>query len=125
MAKLEFVVEGGAKTKKAKEMISKELDEHVILAYLCDCSGKVETWLNRVIDVMRRTLHQRFASAVVSYDEKPREVWIYDYNAQTALCGTQIWWTTEVNQAFVKLEEGSIYNMFIFVYSNTNYETKP
>ena len=34
--------------------------------------------------------------AVVGYEEKPREQWLFDYPAQVALCGTQIWWTTEV-----------------------------
>lgn len=45
-------------------------------------------------------------SATVTYDEKPREAWLFDYPAQVALCGTQIWWTTEVNLAFSRLEEG-------------------
>ncbi|XP_050294546.1 dynein beta chain, ciliary-like [Anthonomus grandis grandis] len=106
LAKMVFIQEGGKNSKRAKEMISKENEEHVTFTYVCDCNGKVETWLNRVIDVMRATLHQLFGEAVVTYDEKPREVWIYDYPAQPALCGTQIWWTTEVNMAFARLEEG-------------------
>ena len=56
---------------------------------------------------MRRSVRYRFNQAVHSYDDKPREAWIFDYEAQPALCGTQIWWTTEVNEAFAKLEEGS------------------
>nr|CAH7754609.1 unnamed protein product [Callosobruchus chinensis] len=100
LAKLKFVQEvAGKNTKRAKGMVSKENEEHVTFSYICDCTGKVEVWLNRVIDVMRATLHQLFGEAVVTYDEKPREVWIYDYPAQ-------IWWTTEVNMAFARLEEG-------------------
>ncbi|XP_030760043.1 dynein beta chain, ciliary-like isoform X2 [Sitophilus oryzae] len=106
LGKLVFIQEGGKNSKRAKEMISKENEEHVPFASVCDCSGKVEMWLNRVIDVMRATLLKLFAEAVITYDEKPREVWIYDYPAQPALCGTQIWWTTEVNMAFGRLEEG-------------------
>ncbi|XP_060520898.1 dynein beta chain, ciliary-like [Cylas formicarius] len=106
LARLVFVQEGGRNSKRAKEMISKENEEHVPFVRPCDCSGKVELWLNRVIDVMRETLHQQFEEAVITYDEKPREVWIYDFPAQPALCGTQIWWTTEVNMAFARLEEG-------------------
>lgn len=45
--------------------------------------------------------------AVVAYEEKPREQWLFDYPAQVSLCGTQIWWTTEVNIAFSRLEEVS------------------
>lgn len=67
---------------------------------------KVEVWLNRVTDAMRRTVRYHFNQAVGTYDEKPRELWILDYEAQPALCGTQIWWTTEVNMAFARLEEG-------------------
>lgn len=55
---------------------------------------------------MRVTGRYYFSEAVVTYDEKPREQWVFDYPAQCALCGTQIWWTTEVNLAFARLEEG-------------------
>lgn len=44
--------------------------------------------------------------AVSFYEEKPRDQWLFDFPAQVALCGTQIWWTTEVNMAFARLEEG-------------------
>jgi dynein heavy chain len=43
---------------------------------------------------------------VVAYEEKPREQWLFDFPAQVALCGSQIWWTIEVNIAFGRLEEG-------------------
>ncbi|CAG9859865.1 unnamed protein product [Phyllotreta striolata] len=105
LAKLKFTIEQGKATKKARAMQSKE-EEIVPFAHICDCSGKVEMWLGRVIDIMRLTLHDSFYAAVISYDEKPRELWINDYPAQPALCGTQIWWTTEVNMTFAKLEEG-------------------
>jgi dynein heavy chain len=55
---------------------------------------------------MKRTVRHRFSQGVASYDEKPRDLWILDYEAQPALCGTQIWWTSEVNIAFARLEEG-------------------
>ena len=38
--------------------------------------------------------------AVAAYEEKARDLWLFDYPAQVSLCGTQIWWTTEV---FLKL----------------------
>jgi dynein heavy chain len=55
---------------------------------------------------MRATLRTLMGEAVVTYEEKPREQWIFDYPAQIALAGTQIWWTTETNVAFGRLEEG-------------------
>ncbi|KAI8425212.1 hypothetical protein MSG28_007028, partial [Choristoneura fumiferana] len=94
-------------SKHAFEMISKENEEHVpFKAPCCDCSGKVELWLNRVTDCMRYTLRDIFEHAVISYEDKPRDEWVFDWPAQPALVSTQIWWTTETNQAFEKLEEG-------------------
>ncbi|KAK4884824.1 hypothetical protein RN001_001095 [Aquatica leii] len=106
LAKLKFAVEGGKETKRSTAMGSKENDEWVPFTLDCDCNGKVEIWLNRVIDSMRVTLHASFAESVIAYESQAREVWLFDYPAQPALCGTQIWWTTEVNMAFARLEEG-------------------
>lgn len=55
---------------------------------------------------MRESIRHYFSEAVITYEEKPREQWLFDYPAQVSLCGTQIWWTTEVNIAFSRLEEG-------------------
>lgn len=55
---------------------------------------------------MRSSIRQYFGEAIVSYEEKPREQWLFDFMAQVSLCGSQIWWTTEVNMAFSRLEEG-------------------
>ncbi|XP_075982942.1 dynein beta chain, ciliary-like [Anticarsia gemmatalis] len=104
LAKLVFPKAG---SKQAFEMISKENEEHVpFKAPCCDCSGKVESWLNRVTECMRYTLRDIFEHSVKSYEDKPRDEWVFDWPAQPALVGTQIWWTTETNQAFEKLEEG-------------------
>ena len=35
--------------------------------------------------------------AVKAYEEQPRDQWLFDYPAQVSLCGTQIWWTSEVS----------------------------
>lgn len=93
-------------TKRAEQMMSKENDELVPFKVACDCSGKVELWLNRLTDSMRETLHDLFKNSVIAYEDKTREVWVFDWPAQTALCTTQIWWTSDVNVAFSKLEEG-------------------
>lgn len=67
---------------------------------------QVEVWLNRLLDAMCSTVCHEMTEAVGGYEEKARDQWLYDYPAQVALCGTQIWWTTEVNIAFGRLEEG-------------------
>ncbi|KAJ3051836.1 hypothetical protein HK097_007152 [Rhizophlyctis rosea] len=106
IARLKFEVkEGGEVTKTAIGMYSQQ-DEYVEFVTPCDCTGAVEVWLNRLVDTMRKTLKHLLGEAVASYEEKPREQWIFDHPAQITLAGTQIWWTTEVNVAFGRLEEG-------------------
>ncbi len=76
---------------------------HISKSIVC---VKVEVWLNRLLDTMRDTIRHEMTEAVVAYEEKARDQWLFDFPAQVALCGTQIWWTTEVNIAFARLEEG-------------------
>ena len=95
----------GEVTKVATGMYSRE-DEFVEFVTPCECTGPVEIWLNRLVDAMRETLKHLLGEAVAAYEEKPREQWIFDHPAQITLAGTQIWWTTEVNVAFGRLEEG-------------------
>ncbi|XP_062976517.1 dynein axonemal heavy chain 9 [Elgaria multicarinata webbii] len=106
MAKMKFQVDSDQNpTKLALGMYSKE-EEYVAFSEPCDCSGQVETWLNRVLDHMRATVRHEMTEAVMAYEEKAREQWLFDYPAQVALTCTQIWWTTEVGIAFARLEEG-------------------
>ncbi|XP_077967769.1 dynein beta chain, ciliary-like [Styela clava] len=105
-ARLKFEPDSeGNPTKLALGMYSKE-SEYVDFFESCECAGAVETWLNRLLDSMRATVRHQMTESVVTYEEKPREQWIFDYPAQVALTGTQIWWTTEVNISFSRLEEG-------------------
>ncbi|XP_005407434.1 PREDICTED: dynein heavy chain 17, axonemal [Chinchilla lanigera] len=106
LCKLKFQLDANEKPLKfGLGMYSKE-DEYVEFDQECDLSGQVEVWLNRVLDRMCATLRHEIPEAVVTYEEKPREQWIFDYPAQIALTCTQIWWTTEVGLAFSRLEEG-------------------
>lgn len=106
IARLEFQKSDGPEPSKiAVGMYSKE-DEYVPFGTPCECTGAVEFWLNRLIDTMRKTLRELLGESVVTYEEKPRDQWIFDYPAQVTLAGTQVWWATEVNAAFGRLEEG-------------------
>ncbi|BET02170.1 Dynein, axonemal heavy chain [Nesidiocoris tenuis] len=105
VAKLKFKQEGGKNTKMAIGFWAKD-GEYVATTGLCDCGGQVEKWLNNVTTIMRRTLRNILNHAVKAYDDKPRESWIFDYPAQLALVGTQIWWAVEVEISFSKIEEG-------------------
>ncbi|KAF4519850.1 hypothetical protein B566_EDAN005192, partial [Ephemera danica] len=108
MARLKFVkaeTEEQERTQTTTGMYAKD-GEFVEFNATCDCMGPVEVWLNRLQSTMRSTIRNSFAEAVVAYEEKARELWLFDYPAQVSLCGTQIWWTSEVNMAFARLEEG-------------------
>ncbi|XP_059610636.1 dynein beta chain, ciliary isoform X2 [Phlebotomus argentipes] len=106
IAKLNFIKDpNGGSHRKALGMVAKD-SEYVEFNEEADCAGAVEVWLNRIQECMRKSLCHYIADAVVAYEEKQREHWLFDYPAQVSLCGTQIWWTTEVNIAFGRLEEG-------------------
>ncbi|XP_013068368.2 dynein beta chain, ciliary [Biomphalaria glabrata] len=106
MAKLKFELDkDNNPIKNGLGMYSKD-GEYVDLNSPCDLNGQVEVWLNRLLESMKATVRHEMTEAVSGYEEKPRDQWLFDYPAQVALCGTQIWWTTEVNIAFGRLEEG-------------------
>ncbi|XP_054457284.1 dynein heavy chain 9, axonemal isoform X2 [Anoplopoma fimbria] len=106
MAKMRFEADGeGNPSKTGLGMYSKE-DEFVPFSQPCECTGQVEVWLNRVLDSMRSTVRHEMTEAVMAYEDKPREQWLFDYPAQVALTCTQIWWTSDICMTFVRLEEG-------------------
>ncbi|NXG62204.1 DYH17 protein, partial [Hemiprocne comata] len=106
LAKLKFKTSSAKKPLKVAQGMFSNDEEHVPLDADCDLSGQVEVWLNRVLASMRSTLRHLIPEALVTYEEKPREQWVFDYPAQVVLTCSQIWWTTEVGIAFSRLEEG-------------------
>lgn len=50
---------------------------------------------------MQSTVRRTLEESVVSYEEKPRDQWLFDYPAQIALTGSQIWWTSDVRISLV------------------------
>lgn len=105
MSRLEFDKNNPANSKVAVAMKAKD-GEVVTFDTPCDCTGAVEVWLGRLELRMRSTIRNYFAVSVNAYEDIAREIWIQKFPAQNALCGTQIWWTAEVNLAFTKLEDG-------------------
>ncbi|CAL8284422.1 unnamed protein product [Lota lota] len=95
----------GEPTKTAHGMFSIE-KEYVVFDKDCECSGQVEQWLDKVQERMVNTLREKFGDAIMAYKEKPKDQWLFDYPAQVAVVTTQIWWTTEVNIALTRLEDG-------------------
>ncbi|KAM9302491.1 LOW QUALITY PROTEIN: dynein axonemal heavy chain 11 [Morus bassanus] len=52
------------------------------------------------------TVHNYIMEAILAYEEKQREQWVFDDPAQVALTGSQIWWVSDVAMAFSRLVEG-------------------
>ena len=105
MAKLKMIEMDGKPTNIAKTMIAKD-GESVDFVAPCVCEGQVEDWLNRLLSSMRSTIREEFDKSMITYENSQREQWLFNYPAQVALAGTQIFWATEVGAAFSRLEEG-------------------
>eukprot|EP00163_Fabomonas_tropica_P031151 TRINITY_DN730_c1_g2_i2.p1 TRINITY_DN730_c1_g2~~TRINITY_DN730_c1_g2_i2.p1 ORF type:complete len:4514 (+),score=1634.66 TRINITY_DN730_c1_g2_i2:234-13775(+) len=108
IAKLELLndPETGEPGNIAVGMYSQE-GEYVEFCEQVLLHGAVETWLNKVVDVMRRSLHAILEEAVREYGDMPREEWLTKYPAQLVLVASQIWWTSEVTYNFDQLEAGN------------------
>ena len=82
MAKLRFKPdERGELTKEAISMYSKD-GEIVDFSQPRLCVGQVETWLSLLLETMQETIKHEFMEAIVTYEEKPREQWIFEPPAQ-------------------------------------------
>ncbi|XP_053327234.1 dynein axonemal heavy chain 11-like [Spea bombifrons] len=97
--------EGESNAQYAVGMYSRE-GEFVFFTRPCLCEGQAEGWLGHLEETMRLTVQQEIMEAVTGYEDKPRDQWMFDYSAQVALTGSQIWWVTDVEIAFERLEEG-------------------
>ncbi|XP_071429942.1 dynein axonemal heavy chain 17 isoform X2 [Pithys albifrons albifrons] len=106
LAKLKFQLSLDKKPLKVAQGMFSRDGEYVPFDTDCDLSGQVEIWLNRVLERMRSTLRQLIPRALVTYEAKPRDQWLFDYPAQVALTCTQIAWTSEVGAAFSSLQKG-------------------
>ena len=66
----------------------------------------VEKWLNEVLLEVRKTLHGLLKASVFYYPKKPRLQWIEDSKGMCGLAGSQVWWTYQVEDAFLKVKKG-------------------
>ena len=65
--------------------------------------GKVEQYMNGIIDKMRSELKTVLFSSVKAYPSKPRTQWQFDWPSQVILVVNQIFWCQEVEEAFSKM----------------------
>ncbi|XP_058258889.1 dynein axonemal heavy chain 11 isoform X1 [Hemibagrus wyckioides] len=107
LADLKFRDEGEeeGRVEVAVGMYSRE-GEYVPFSESCVCEGQAECWLGGLELAMRSTVRQEISEAVAAYEDKSRDQWLFDYPAQVALTGSQIWWAMDVGIAFERMEEG-------------------
>ncbi|XP_066140827.1 dynein axonemal heavy chain 10 [Euwallacea fornicatus] len=71
--------------------------------------GKVEDWMNDVLEEMRRS--NRFITKSAIYNcgkiRRPRTQWMLEYPGMVCLAGSQVWWTAEVENVFAKIKKGN------------------
>ena len=66
--------------------------------------GKVEQYMNSIIDKMRSELKSVLFQAVKAYPTKERTKWQFDWPSQVILVVNQIFWCQEVEEAFSKMQ---------------------
>ncbi|XP_074007007.1 dynein axonemal heavy chain 11-like [Numenius arquata] len=83
-------------------------EKEVVPVYVgCGCSGQGESWLQHLEETVHESVRPSIKEVILACEEKQREQWGFDYPAQVALGGSQIWWFSDVETAFFRLEEGS------------------
>jgi dynein heavy chain len=92
----------------ASAMISSE-GEVMEFRHSVHIIGKVEDWMNDVLNEMRRSNRFITKSAIFYYGKirRPRTEWMMDYQGMVCLAGSQVWWTAEVENVFVKIKKGN------------------
>ena len=74
-------------------------------------SGGVEEWMTLVEAEMKASLQQIAKEGTFAYADADRVDWIDKQLGMIGLCGSQIWWTWETEDAFRKVAQGNKYGM--------------
>ena len=81
--------------------------EEVHFAKELDCRGPVEDWLKEIMVHCNMQFKDQLEMSINEYMEMSRESWCEKFCAQLAITTCQTWWSTEVYQAFDRLEQGN------------------
>ena len=73
----------------------------------------VEKWLLQVEDTMLTSLRQVIKESVAAYPKTQRDQWVLEWPGQVVLCGSSIYWTTEVSDA-MKIQNGVDVSIALF-----------
>ncbi|CAM4852615.1 unnamed protein product [Rotaria socialis] len=91
---------------QAQAMLSAEKEEMPFKQSIVT-EGRVEDWMTKVLEEMRRTNKAITKEAVYYYRfRKTRIGWMYNYQGMVVLAANQIWWSWEVEDTFNKVAKG-------------------
>eukprot|EP00976_Prorocentrum_cordatum_P057852 1165858-Prorocentrum_minimum.AAC.2 len=96
----------GRGNKQVVGMKSSEGEQYDFRAAVA-VEGAVEGWMTGVESEMRSTLHIISKEGTFFYAKKARRQWILENLGMTALVGSQIWWTWEVEDVFRRVRDGN------------------
>ena len=98
---------GAGKRPKAKAIVSCVGKETIPFKSEMALAGKVEEYMNLIIDKMRSELKLHCFDAMQAYgNPKPRHEWCFDWSSQLGLVVNQIYWCQEVEAAFDAIAAG-------------------
>lgn len=80
-------------------MFSAEKEKVDFVDYVNPNEKNVEDWMNEVEDMMRQSVRFELKNSVDKYPETKRTAWTCNHPGQTVLNGSQVWWTTLVEEA--------------------------
>ncbi|PHJ26108.1 dynein heavy chain axonemal protein, partial [Cystoisospora suis] len=89
-------------TMTATSMFSAEGEKVDFVQPLVTYDKNVETWMNELEHIMRRSVRQVLYKATLDYEKTPRVQWVQQHPGQAVLNGSQIHWTKDVEEAITK-----------------------
>ena len=98
--------ETGAEIGVCKGMFATD-KERVNFVTDFECRGPVEEWLLELMINCNVQFRSQLETSVNDYIEMARDRWLDKYCAQLCITTCQVWWTSEVSQAFERLEQGN------------------
>ncbi|XP_049877279.1 dynein axonemal heavy chain 10 [Pectinophora gossypiella] len=93
----------------ASKMISAE-GEIMEFRYVVYTEGRVEDWMNLVLNEMRSTNKFITKKAIFYYGKNwkvPRTDWIMEYQGMICLAANGVWWTAETEETFRRIKFGN------------------
>uniref|UniRef100_A0A8C4WR96 Dynein, axonemal, heavy chain 12 n=1 Tax=Eptatretus burgeri TaxID=7764 RepID=A0A8C4WR96_EPTBU len=96
IARLEFLSNMDIKAILSSEGERVELIQPISTS---EAHGAVEKWLLQVEEGMLSSVRNVIARARLAYTQRPRKDWVREWPGQVVICVSQMYWTTEVQDA--------------------------